>query len=175
MKATAKRWTIVVVGQSPKLASGQAKMIGYLLDYTFEEHELIHVPMNFSGRLAEMGRPGLRKAIHLCEIIMKLWWIAILLRFRQAQRLRPLFPPCRPTPDACLEGPGPLRCKPLSLRANGVSLSCCWNRRISRETSSGTKALLSLNIQITGSCNCYCEVGPYRWLCAGRQSECRGA
>jgi glycosyltransferase involved in cell wall biosynthesis len=95
MKATARRWTIVVVGQSPKLASGQAKMIGYLLDYRFEEHELIHLPMNFSGRLKEMGRPGLRKAIHLCEIILKLWWVAIVLRCKNRGSVL-YFPPAGP-------------------------------------------------------------------------------
>jgi glycosyltransferase involved in cell wall biosynthesis len=95
MKARQKRWTIVVVGQSPKLASGQAKMIGYLLDYSFEEHELIHVPMNFSGQLRQMGKPSLGKAVHLCAVILKLWRVAISLILKNRGSVL-YFPPAGP-------------------------------------------------------------------------------
>jgi|HubBroStandDraft_6_1064221.scaffolds.fasta_scaffold50504_1 glycosyltransferase involved in cell wall biosynthesis len=90
-----QEWAIVVVGQSPELASGQAKMIGYLLGHHYEHIRLIHVPMSFSNGMDDMGKPSVRKVLHLIGIILVLWQTAIGLRLRG---IRPVlyFPPAGP-------------------------------------------------------------------------------
>lgn len=95
LQTTSKKWTIVVVGQSPALASGQAKMIGYLLGHQYPNTTMRYVPMNFSARMDEMGKPSVRKVFHLFQLIFSLWYAAIALRFRG---IRPIlyFPPAGP-------------------------------------------------------------------------------
>jgi glycosyltransferase involved in cell wall biosynthesis len=92
---TSPKWTIVVVGQSPALASGQAKMIGYLLGHQYPNTSMRYVPMNFSARLDEMGKPSVRKVLHLFQVIFSLWYATIALRFHG---IRPVlyFPPAGP-------------------------------------------------------------------------------
>jgi glycosyltransferase involved in cell wall biosynthesis len=95
LQTSSKRWTIVVVGQSPALASGQAKMIGYLLGHQYPQTSMCYVPMNFSARMDEMGKPSARKVLHLFQVIFSLWYTALSLRFRG---IRPVlyFPPAGP-------------------------------------------------------------------------------
>jgi glycosyltransferase involved in cell wall biosynthesis len=95
LKGKPHKWAIVVVGQSPNLASGQSKMIGYLLGHHYEHIRLIHVPMSFSTQMDEVGKPSWRKVLHLVNLIIVLWFTAMALRLRG---IRPVlyFPPAGP-------------------------------------------------------------------------------
>jgi glycosyltransferase involved in cell wall biosynthesis len=92
---TTEKWTIVVVGQSPTLAHGQAKMIGYLLEHHYQNTSMRYVPMNFSARIDEIGKPSARKVLHLFHVIFRLWYVAVALRLRGIRSVL-YFPPAGP-------------------------------------------------------------------------------
>lgn len=95
MRPRRPRWTIVVVGQSPALASGQSKMIGYLLGHRYEHVRLIHVPMNFSKGMGEVGKASGMKVWRLLVLIWAIWRTTIGLRLR-GERPVLYFPPASP-------------------------------------------------------------------------------
>jgi glycosyltransferase involved in cell wall biosynthesis len=66
-----------------------------LLNHHYEHLRLIHVPMTFSMRMGEMGKPSVRKVLRLINIILTLWRTAVGLRCRG---IRPIlyFPPAGP-------------------------------------------------------------------------------
>lgn len=63
---------VVVVGQVPPPTGGQALMTRILLDGRYEGVQLIHVPMQLSDSLDDMGRAGLGKFIGLLGVIRRI-------------------------------------------------------------------------------------------------------
>ncbi|MFO7534547.1 MAG: glycosyltransferase family 4 protein [Kiritimatiellia bacterium] len=89
MNAT-KPLTICVCGQTPPPTHGQAVMIQSLMDGAYTRIRLIHVRMAFSNRLADVGKPGSRKILHLPALALRL----TIARLRGATIL--YYPPAGP-------------------------------------------------------------------------------
>lgn len=75
--AEAMKKKIAVVGQVPPPWGGQTLMIANLLKGRYENAELIHVKVNFSSGLDELGRVSLRKLLEPFRVIAR----AIRVRF----------------------------------------------------------------------------------------------
>jgi glycosyltransferase involved in cell wall biosynthesis len=92
--ATARRGDttkVLVVGQSPPPFGGQAIMIGRLVESKLDDVTLIHVRMNFSSHMNEVGRVRLSKVLHLFKLIAQIAYC------RVAHRVRILYyPPSGP-------------------------------------------------------------------------------
>ena len=69
---------ILIVGQTPPPFGGQAAMIQKLLDGTYKNVQLIHVRMEFSKDMQEMGKVKGRKLFHLLYIILKIYFLKIV-------------------------------------------------------------------------------------------------
>lgn len=67
-----------MVGQTPPPFGGQAMMIQALLDGEYEAFDLVHVRMNFSHDVKEIGAFRIRKVGHLVATIARI----VLARFR---------------------------------------------------------------------------------------------
>jgi len=71
---------ILVVGQTPPPFYGQAIMIQYLLDGEYEDIELIHLRMNFSQQLDNVGRFRLAKLWELLRVVASIYIVKIKMR-----------------------------------------------------------------------------------------------
>jgi len=69
---------VVVVGQTPPPFGGQAVMIQALLDGHYGGFDIVHVRMDFSHEVDEIGQFRLRKVGHLVSTIVRI----VLARFR---------------------------------------------------------------------------------------------
>lgn len=88
---------ILVVGQTPPPYGGQAQMIEYLLEGTYENIRLYHVRMCFSKEMNELGRFSLYKVCHLFTIIFQ------ILKVKFKHRIDILYyPPSSSPPIAVL-------------------------------------------------------------------------
>ncbi len=90
--SSAKRVSVLVVGQTPPPYHGQAMMIRHLLDIRSSDLELTHVRMGFSETMGEVGRFKLTKLIHLVQVIVQIW----IARFRHRAKVL-YFPPASPS------------------------------------------------------------------------------
>ncbi len=81
----------MVVGQTPPPIGGQAVMIQALLDGTYDDFDLVHVRMDFSHHVDEIGAFRLRKLGHLVQTIVRV----ALARFRDRCTIL-YFPPAGP-------------------------------------------------------------------------------
>lgn len=87
---------ILVVGQTPPPYGGQAIMIQYLLDGTYDDIEMYHVRMCFSKGFEERGKFSFYKIYHIFEIILKIW----KYRFRNGTKM--LYYPVSSAPKVAL-------------------------------------------------------------------------
>lgn len=71
---------VLVIGQTPPPFGGQAVMIRHLLEGRYSGVELIHVPMNFSRDMNEMGRWKFSKIRPLFLVVTRGFWSWIRYR-----------------------------------------------------------------------------------------------
>lgn len=64
--------TVLVVGQTPPPVHGQSLVIQSLLDGSYTAIRLVHVRMEFSAELGELGQPRLRKLAHLARLVREI-------------------------------------------------------------------------------------------------------
>jgi glycosyltransferase involved in cell wall biosynthesis len=69
-----KNPAIIVVGQTPPPYGGQAVMIELMLHGTYEGIQLVHVRMDFSREMNEMGRWKFRKLGSLIRIVSEIYF-----------------------------------------------------------------------------------------------------
>lgn len=68
----AKPVTVLVVGQTPPPVHGQSLVIRSLLEGSYGAMRLVHVRMQFSAKLGEVGQPRLRKLVHLARLVSEI-------------------------------------------------------------------------------------------------------
>ena len=81
---------VAVAGQTPPPYHGQAIMIASMLQGDDGPVRYLHVPMDYSTTLDEVGRPGLGKVAELARVVGRLW----RARWRGARTL--YYPPAGP-------------------------------------------------------------------------------
>jgi glycosyltransferase involved in cell wall biosynthesis len=86
------RIPVLIVGQTPPPYGGQAIMIEALVHGDYERIEVFHVRMSFSDQLADAGRFGLAKLVHLPVLVARVLW----MRLRTGARVL-YYPPTGPT------------------------------------------------------------------------------
>ncbi|MEO1054475.1 MAG: glycosyltransferase [Bacteroidota bacterium] len=82
---------VLVIGQTPPPHHGQALMIERLVKANFDRIEVVHLRMSFSKSMNEVGKFGLRKALHAVGVIVK----AVFFRFKYGINTL-YFPPAGP-------------------------------------------------------------------------------
>jgi len=82
---------ILVVGQTPPPYHGQAIMIEKMLSGDYGNIELLHIRLEFSDSMSDIGKVGLSKIIKLLQVIGKI----ITMRFRQGIKVL-YYPPAGP-------------------------------------------------------------------------------
>ena len=73
---------VLVVGQSPPPFGGQAIMIERLVKSELADVQIIHVRMNFSAHMNEVGRVRLSKILHLFSLIAQIVYCRVVHRVR---------------------------------------------------------------------------------------------
>lgn len=79
-RAPAERPHVVLVGQVPPPTHGQAIANRYLVEGRYDGVRLHLVPMRFSVDLADVGRFRWGKVLHLVDVVVRLWWLALRRR-----------------------------------------------------------------------------------------------
>jgi glycosyltransferase involved in cell wall biosynthesis len=64
---------LLVVGQVPPPYGGQAIMIQKLLEASYPDIEIFHVPMHFSQKMGEMGNFNIRKSIEVLVSVVRIF------------------------------------------------------------------------------------------------------
>ena len=83
---------VVVVGQTPPPMGGQAVMLKYLLEGSYETVRLHHARMSFSKQLSQTGKFGPAKVLELVNVV----WRIVHLRFKYSAKVL-YFPPSGPS------------------------------------------------------------------------------
>lgn len=73
---------ILVVGQTPPPVHGQSIMIAEMLKGDYGDIQLIHVRMQFSKKIDEVGRFTFSKIIELSLVILKIFWVRLVHQTR---------------------------------------------------------------------------------------------
>lgn len=69
-----KKHKLLIVGQTPPPYGGQAIMIENILKFRYDDIQLIHVRMNFSSGMDDIGKVKLKKFFELFRVIVKIYW-----------------------------------------------------------------------------------------------------
>lgn len=88
---SAKTTKVLVLAQTPPPLHGQAIMMQYFLEGQYTRVELHHIRMAFSGEIAEVGRLGMGKLLHLLKLIAQI----IAARFHTGATVL-YYPPAGP-------------------------------------------------------------------------------
>jgi len=71
---------ILLVGQTPPPHHGQAVVTGMLFDNPWGELKVEKLRLAYSDSIADVGKPGIWKLLHLCSLILQTWKIVLTKR-----------------------------------------------------------------------------------------------